>query len=163
MRIYVQSATLSNATITTRALACGAHALSCPKGGFPSIRYNKLRDTAGCWMVIVVTCASSHLTTNHWRGSQWCLSNNRGLDIAANGSWGGCYKESTLMWDSTHPCLYLQETWEKQVMGYECVREVEHGSLTLLVMSLTVGLVNPANICYEACSLRNRTTHTVAP
>ena len=84
--------------------ACGTkftvdHALSCPKGGFPSIRHNEIRDltanllTEICHDVCiepdlqpitgeVLTCA----TSNTQDGAR--------LDIAANGFWGGRFERA---------------------------------------------------------------------
>ena len=79
--------------------ACGSkssveHALSCAKGGFPSIRHNEIRDltatllTEVCHDVCiepglqpVPSTALTGATANHQDGAQ--------LDIAASGFWGG--------------------------------------------------------------------------
>ena len=52
--------------------ACGSpftmeHALSCSKGGFPSIKHNEVQDTIGSWMSrYAVMCALNPLS-NHWK------------------------------------------------------------------------------------------------
>ena len=80
--------------------ACGAafsvdHALSCPKGGLPSLRHNEIRDltahllTEVCHQVQVEPELQpvsnpdtfSHATANSQEGAR--------LDIVMNGFWGG--------------------------------------------------------------------------
>ena len=71
------------------------HALSCPKGGLPSLQHNEIRDltarllTEGCHQVQVEpelqatsdSGAFSHTMANTWEGAR--------LAIAMNGFWGG--------------------------------------------------------------------------
>ncbi len=77
------------------------HALSCPRGGFPSIRHNEIRDvtanllTEVCHDVMVEPNlqplsgeALSYTTSNSTDGAR--------LDIAVNGFWGGRYEKTYL-------------------------------------------------------------------
>ncbi len=77
------------------------HVLSCPRGGFPSIRHNEIRDatanllTEVCHDVMVEPDLQpltgetmSHRTSNSNEGAR--------LDIAVNGFWGGRYEKTFL-------------------------------------------------------------------
>ncbi len=69
------------------------HALSCPKGGFPTIRHNEIRDLTASLLSEVCkdVCTEPSLqsipkgcaTANEQPGAR--------LDLAANGVWGGCF------------------------------------------------------------------------
>ena len=70
------------------------HALSCPKGGFPSIRHNEVRDTVGSWLSEVCNdvCIQPNLqpiTGETLTGASAITEDGARLDIAANGFWGG--------------------------------------------------------------------------
>ena len=87
--------------------ACGhsftiEHALSCPKGGFPSLRHNEVRDlTANLLSEVcnnVVT--EPHLQPLSGETLQYKTANrddNARLDIAANGFWEDGLRGHTLM------------------------------------------------------------------
>ena len=88
--------------------ACGSHftvkhSLSCPKGGFPSIRHNEVRDTIGCWLSEVCSdvCIEPTLqpiTGETLSGATAKTEDGARLDITANSFfWGGATKERTLM------------------------------------------------------------------
>ena len=78
---------------------CGArfsisHALSCPKGGFPIIRHNELRDL--CAEPLTEVCPSvsiePHLQPLNGEQLSTRMANTDDgarLDVAANGFWGG--------------------------------------------------------------------------
>ena len=73
--------------------ACGSHftvehSLSCPKGGFPSIRHNEVRDTIGCWLSEVCSdvCIEPTLqpiTGETLSGATAITEDGARLDIAA--------------------------------------------------------------------------------
>ena len=79
--------------------ACGSnfsveHALSCPKGGFPTIRHNEVRDLTANLMTEVChdVCIEPTLQplTGEVVSNATAISDNGArLDIAANGFWGG--------------------------------------------------------------------------
>ena len=81
------------------------------------------------------------------------------LDIAANGFWGG--RSERAFFDvrvfNPHapsnrqplPTCYRKHENQKKRAYEQRVREVEHGSFTPLVMSLTGGLGNAALVCYK--------------
>ncbi len=70
------------------------HALSCAKGGFPSIRHNEIRDITATLLTEVCNdvCVESDLqpvAPNQLHGSSANIQDGARLDIAANGVWGG--------------------------------------------------------------------------
>ena len=80
--------------------ACGSnfpvkHSLSCPKGGFPTIRHNEVRDLTAYLMTEVChgVCVEPTLQpiTGEVLSNATAISDDDArLDIAANGFWGGC-------------------------------------------------------------------------
>ena len=80
------------------------------------------------------------------------------LDIAASGFWGGRYERAFFDVRIFNPhapsnrqsistCYRKHENLKKR--AYERVREIEHGSFTLLILSATEGLGNAATVCYK--------------
>ena len=150
--------------------ACSAafsvdHALSCPKGGLPSLRHNEIRDltahllTEVCYQVQVELELQpvsnpdtfSHATANSQEGAR--------LDIVMNGFWGGrserCfvdvrvfnpYAQSNV--NSISAAYRRHENIKKRAYGQR-VWEVEHASFTLIVMSATGGLAPEATTFYR--------------
>ena len=141
------------------------HALSCPKGGFPSIRHNEVRDNVGGWLSEVCHDVSiePHLqpiTGERLIGASANTEDGARLDIAANGFWGGRFERTYFDVRVFNPHAptnrqqSLASTYKKhermKIRAYEQrVREVEHGSFTPLVMSLTGGVSNAANTFYK--------------
>ena len=84
--------------------ACGSHftvehSLSCPKGGFPTIRHNEIRDTIANLMTEVCNdvCIEPHLqpsTGETFSGASATTEDGARLDIAANGFWGSRYERA---------------------------------------------------------------------
>ena len=150
--------------------ACGIHSsvehsLSCPKGGFPSIRHNEVRDTVGSWLSevcndVCIEPTLQPLSGETLNGSSAIIEDGARLNIAANGFWGG-HREITFfdvrVFNPLSPSNCQQSlagTYRKheraKIRAYEQrVREVEHGSFTLLVMSLTGGCGNAASVAYK--------------
>ena len=149
--------------------ACGAnfsveHALSCPKGGFPIVRHNEIRDltanllTEVCHDVCVEPTLQpitgetfSNATANSDEGAR--------LDVAASGFWGGRFERAFFDVRVFNPhapsnrqplptCYRKHENIKKR--AYEPrVREVEHGFFTPLVFSSTGGMGKAASACYK--------------
>ena len=138
--------------------ACGKsftveHALSYPKGGFPSIRHNEVRDLTATLLMEVWHNVSIEPDLQPLTGEQLSLAtSNRAegarLDVAANGFWGGRYERA--LFDvkvfnpyapsyrhTPLPTLYRQQENMKKRAYEQRVLEVEHASFTPLVMSLT--------------------------
>ena len=104
-----------------------SHALSCPKGGFPSVRHNWIRDfTAHLGISLLGISANS--------------TNGARLDVTVNEFWGERYERTLLDFkifnphadsnrSSSLPTLYLKRKNEKRRMYEQRVHEVEHASL----------------------------------
>ena len=149
--------------------ACGAnfsveHALSCPKGGFPIVRHNEIRDltanllTEVCHDVCVEPTLQpitgetfSNATANSDEGAR--------LDVAASGFWDGRFERAFFDVRVFNPhapsnrqplptCYRKHENIKKRAYEQR-VREVEHGSFTPLVFSSTGGMGKAASACYK--------------
>ena len=153
--------------------ACGngfsvEHALSCAKGGFPSIQHNEIRNLTATLLTEVChdVCIEPGLqpipreiltgaTANHQDGAR--------LDIATSGFWGGSYERTyfNVRVFNPHPpsnrntslpsCYRKHEQIKKRMYEQRC-REVEHASFTPLVMSATGGLAKEADTFYKRLS-----------
>ena len=85
------------------------HALSCAKGGFPSIRHNEIRDLTANLLTEVCNevCIEPNLqptTSDQLSGATANSQDGARLDISANGVWGGGdLKRPFLMYESSTP------------------------------------------------------------
>ena len=136
--------------------ACGSsfsvdHALSCAKGGFPSIRHNEVRDltaellTEVCHDVQVEPHLQS-LNTETFHRKTANVQDGARLDISMNGFWDGRFEKCYIdirVFNSLAPSnsgSSLQSTYRKheslKKRAYKShLREVEHSSFTPLVFS----------------------------
>ena len=132
------------------------HVLSCPRGGFPSIRHNELRDITASLLTEVCHDVKtepdlqplsgevmSHATVNTTEGAR--------LDIAVNGFWGSRYERTYLDVRVFNPLAtsnsntsisncYRKHENEKKRAYEQRIREVEHSTFTPLVFSATGGM-----------------------
>ena len=150
--------------------ACGKkfsveHAFTCPKGGFPSIRHNEIRDlTAGlltevCHEVEVephlqpVTGEKFILTSSN-------IEDGARLDISASGFWGGRCEKTYIDVKVFNPHAPSNRTTNSKAIyrkhelckkrSYDArIREVEHSSFTPLIFSATGGMAAEATIFYK--------------
>ena len=149
--------------------ACGAsfsvkHALSCAKGGFPSIRHNEIRDLTATLLTEVCNdvCTEPELqpvTDEELIGATANSQAGARLDIAANGVWGGTFERTYFDIRVFNPHAPsnrhtdLQSVYRKHEQikkrAYEWIREVEHATFSPLVLSATGGLAREANIFYK--------------
>ena len=141
------------------------HALSCSRGGLPTIRHNEIRNITADLMGEVCHCVGiepglqpvtqeqfEHRTANREDGAR--------LDIVAQSFWGRdrqsaffdvrvfnpyapCYRSSNLA-----QC-YRKNELEKKRAYEERVREVEHGSFSPLVFSAAGGMGTIATVVYK--------------
>jgi hypothetical protein len=139
---------------------CGAsfevsHALSCPLGGFPTLRHNETRDLladvmteAGNSVAIEPTLTPVDGRTFHHATTT--TDPNARLDIAAGGVWGGrferayfdvCVFNAFAQSNAAKPLASCYEFHERRKMAkyQERVREVEHSSFVPLVFSSSGG------------------------
>ena len=75
------------------------HALSCAKGGFPSIRHNEIRDITATLLTEVCNdvCEEPDLqpvSVHQLNGASANRQDGARLDIAANGLWGGRFEKA---------------------------------------------------------------------
>ena len=137
--------------------SCGSsftveHALFCPKGGFPIMRHNEVRDLTANLMAEVChdVCIEPTLqpvTGEHLSGASAITDEGARLDIAASGFWGGRHKRAFFDVQIFNPhassnrqpistCYRKHENSKKRAYEQH-VREIEHGSFTHLVLSAT--------------------------
>ena len=141
------------------------HALSCPKGGFPSIRHNEIRDLTANLLTEVCSdvCIEPDLqpiTGEVLIGATSNAQDGARLDITANGFWGGRFERTYFDVQVFNPhapshrqsslpaCYRKQESLKKRAYEQR-VREVEHSSFTPLVLSVTGGMANEATTFYK--------------
>ena len=145
-----------------------AHALSCPTGGYPSIRHNEVRDITASLLTEVCHSVSiephlqpitgesmSHRTAN--------TDDQSRLDIAASGFWGGRFERAFFDVRVFNPSAqsnqqtsltstYRRHELEKKRQYEQRVREVEHSTFTPLVLSSTGGMGKSATTFYKRLS-----------
>ena len=146
---------------TPMTCACGAsfhveHVLSYPKGGFPSIRHNELRDltssllTEACNDVCVepmLQLITTEVMTRHTANTTEGVC----LNVAMNSFWGGRCEQSFLdvrvfnlyapsnRNTSIEKCFKKYEQEKKRAYEQRFI-DVEHASFTPLVFSASGGL-----------------------
>ena len=150
--------------------ACGAnftveHALSCPRGGFPSIRHNEIRDITANLLSEVcndvrVEPDLQELTTEVLSGRTAITTDGARLDIAVNGLWGGRFERTFLdvrvfnpyapsNRNTTIEKCFRKHEMEKKRAYSQRVREIEHASFTPLVLSASGGFAKEATNFYK--------------
>ncbi len=141
------------------------HALSCPKGGFPSIRHNEIRDITANLLSEVCNNVGIEPHLQSVTGEQLtgaCANTQDGarLDIVANGLWGG--RSERTFFDvrvfnphapsnrqSNSSACYRKHEREKKRAYEQRILDIEHASFTPLVMSSTGGFGPAATSTYK--------------
>ena len=141
------------------------HVLSCPRGGFPSIRHNEIRNITADLLNEVCHSVGIEPSLQPVTGEQFehrtaIRDDGARLDIVAQRFWGRdrqsaffdvrvfnphapCYHNSSLaQW-------YRKNELEKKRAYEERVREVEHGSFSPLVFSAAGGMGRLASLLAE--------------
>ena len=150
--------------------ACGIsfsveHSLSCPKGGFPTIRHNQLRNMTASLLTEV--CHDVEIEPHLQPASRVeCpnpktnISDGARLDISMNGFWGGQYEKTFLdvrVFNSyansyknieIEKCYKRHET-EKKKMYEERILNVEHSTFTPLIFSVTGGMSRECTLFFK--------------
>ena len=140
--------------------------MSCPCGGFPSIRHNELRDLTA--QFLTETCHSvgiepplQPLEDEHLRHQTANREDGDRLDIVAENFWGHDRQMHTLnhvrVFNSyarshrgnTLAQCYRRNEQEKKRSYEERIREVEHGSFSLLIFSTSGGMGPIATVVYK--------------
>ena len=141
------------------------HALSCARGGFPSIRHNEIRDLTAALLTEVChdVCIEPELRPISEEALSGSTSNAQvgaRLDIAANGVWGGTFERTFFDVRVFNPyapsnrttplsTCYKKHEWIKKHAYEQRIQEVEHVTFTPLVLSATGGLAKEANVFYK--------------
>ena len=134
---------------TPTSCACGAnftvkHVLSCPRGGFPSIRHNEIRDITTNLLSKVCNDVQvepdlQELTTEELSGRTANTTDGARLDIAVDGFWGERFERTFLDVRVFNPyapsnrnttiekCFRKHELEKKRAYSQR-VREIEHSS-----------------------------------
>ena len=149
---------------------CGAsftveHALSCPQGGFRSLRHNEVRDLSAQLLSDVCVDVAIEptllpLTGEHMIYSSANTEDGARLDVRARGVWGSCHEVAYFDVRVFNPfatsnrqkplCkVYHQHEQEKRRVYERRVREVEHGSFTPLVLSATGGMGRASEVTFK--------------
>ncbi len=149
--------------------ACGVsfsiqHVLSCPKGFSPSLRHNEVRDFTATVMTEVCrdVCVEPHLQPllgEALNGATAIATDGARLDVAACGFWGGRHERAffdirvfnPLAQSNCHSiasCYRKHEHAKKRAYDQR-VREVERGTFSPVVLSLTGGMGPAARVIYK--------------
>ena len=141
------------------------HALSCAKGGFPSLRHNEVRDITASLLTEVCSevCVEPDVqpvTSDQLNGASANRQDGARLDVSANGVWGGRFQKTYFDVRVFNPLapsnrnqapasVYRKHELEKKRAYQQRIQEVEHSSFTPLVLSATGGMGNEATIFYK--------------
>ena len=141
------------------------HALSCPRGAFPIIRHNEIRDLTAS--VLTEVCHDVRvepdlqpITDETITAATANTSDGAQLDIAINGFWGGHFERTFVdvrvfnpyapsNRNSTISTCYKNHENQKKRAYDQRIREVEHAKFTPLVLSATGGLAKQAAVFYK--------------
>ena len=147
--------------------ACGTpfsinHAFSCSKGGFPTIRHNKVRDVLADLLSEVCHCVEVEPVLQPLSGEQFQLrstirEDNARLDVSAREFWDK--SKTTAYFDvkvfnahapsnasSSAASCYRRHEMEKRRKYERRVIDVEHGTFSPFVMSTSGGMGPSATV-----------------
>ena len=141
------------------------HSLSCPKGGYPSIRHNEIRDFTAYLMTevchnVAVEPHLQPLSGETMVNASSIKQNGARLDVAADGFWGSRFERAFFdvrvfnpyapsnQHSSLQACYRNHENAKKRAYDQR-IREVEHGTFTPLVFSCTGGMGRAAVTTYK--------------
>ena len=129
------------------------HALSCAKGGFPSLRHNEIQDITDSLLTEVCSevCVEPDLqpvTPDQLNGASANSQDGARLDVSANGVRGGRFQKTLFDVRVFNPlapsnrnqapaAVYRKHQLEKKRAYQQRVQEVEHSSFSPLVLSAT--------------------------
>ena len=141
------------------------HVLSCPRGGFPIIRHNEIRDVTAALLTEVchdvrVEPDLQPLTGEVLNGATSVKTDGARLDIAVSGFWGGRFEKTYLdvrifnphapsnRGSSTTSCYRKHENEKKRAYEQRLL-EIEHSTFTPLVFSATGGMARQSTTFYK--------------
>ena len=149
---------------------CGAsftveHVLSCPRGGFPIVRHNEIRDVTANLLTEVCHDVRSEPELQPLSGEAMAeatsnITDGARLDMAVNGFWGGHFERTHLDVRVFNPHApsnrntsisncYRKHEAEKRRTYEQRIREVEHSTFTPLVFSATGGMAKQSTTFYK--------------
>ena len=149
---------------------CGAkftveHSLNCPRGGFPSIRHNEIRDVTADLLSEVCHNVGIEPSLQPVTGENLSYrSANREdgarLDVVAESFWGRNRQRAFFdvrvfnpfaqsLRNTPLPQCYRQNELQKKRAYDQRVREIERGSFSALVFSTTGGMGTTATTVYK--------------
>ena len=141
------------------------HALSCSRGGFPSIRHNEIRDLTADLMTEVCYGVGTEpglqpVTKEQLTHKSANTEDGARLDIVAENFWGRDRQRAFFDVRVFNPFAqshcnsplaqcYRKQELEKKRVYEERVREVEHGTFSPLVFTTAGGLGPTATVVYK--------------
>ena len=141
------------------------HALSCPTGGFPTLRHNEVRDFTANIMTEVCHDVCTEPQLQELSGETLHLATSirddgAHVDIRAQGFWGDRSRRSFFdvrVFNPNAPSnrklqlnsVYRRHEKEKRRSYEQRIREVEHGSFTPLMFSTSGGMGDLAATAYK--------------
>jgi len=141
------------------------HAFSCPRGGFPIIRHNEIRDLTASLLTEVCTEVQVEptlqpITGEHFDHATLNTEDGARLDISMNGFWGGKCEKSYVDVKVFNPhaptnrssaprSIYRRHENIKKRTYEARIREVEHATFTPLIFSATGGMADQAIVFYK--------------
>ena len=143
------------------------HALSCPKGAFPTHRHNELRDITATVLAEVFSDVSIEPTLQPCNGlatrhATAITDENARVDVRVRGFWGLAHGHQNAYLDvkvfnpsapsyrkSQPQACYSQHERIKKRAYEQRINEIEHGSFTPLIFSTTGGMGKAATVFYK--------------
>ena len=141
------------------------HLLSCPRGGFPSIRHNEIWDITADILSevchnVTIEPKLQPLSGEHLHYVTGNTSAEARLDISANGVWGSRFERDFFDVRVFNPyassnrqqsltATYHRHELDKARQYDQLVRDVEHSSFTPLIFATTGGLGKSASTFYS--------------
>ena len=152
------------------------HILSCPKGGFPIICHNEVRNITSSLLSEVCSNVTVEpqllpLTGEELSFRSANCDSNAQLDIAANGAWGCRFEKpffsvrvfnpfSKCNMETPLPETYRQHKNEKKRKYEQRVIEIEHASFTPLVFSSTGGMSNITSHFFKYIAEKRKSSYS---
>jgi hypothetical protein len=141
------------------------HALSCPFGGYPTLRHNEIRNLTANLLSevchnVTIEPNLQPVTRETFKLASTITDIGARSDIAADGFWGGHFEKTffdvrvlnPLAPSNTTPtpsACYRRHEKEKQRAYEQRIREIEHASFTPIVLSTTGGMGPIATTFYK--------------
>ena len=140
------------------------HLLSCPMGGYPSLRHNEIRDITASFLTEVCRNVSIEPGLQELSGELLThrsanTTPNARLDVAADGVWGSRFERFFFDVECSIPLLppivmdllqtHIRNMKQTRRLYEERVRHVEQATFILLILSTTGGMGKPARSFYR--------------